>query len=283
MAARSFSLINEYGQEYSLDDARLYGLFTEPEGLGYEYSASYINVGDAFVRTKMKAKQGTIPGTIIFGGKAPYSIYNQFSLFIRGSKTLKLLYKVPGNARAYYRDVDLVKIKKTEIEKGVLSCPVEFYCKSLFYLNTNSNFMISTVEGELRYTIQWPARYNDYSERTVILSNNGDVEAPFTLSLSGYCENPTVTLSRDENVIASVKFPVILQPEEKIIYSSLDDNMYVYKIGADGAKTNIVQLLDIAYENFFKIPVGDYNISFTSDTGAAYETSLTMYKFYRTV
>ena len=140
-----------------------------------------------------------------------------------------------------------------------------------------------TIEGELRYTVAWPARYNDYSERMIALTNNGDVAAPFTLDIRGYCENPTVTILKDEKAIASIKFPVILQSDEKILYSSLDDDMYAYLVDKSGNKKNIVQLLDIGRENFFKVPIGDHTISFASETGAAYTTSLVMYKFYRTV
>ena len=282
MIIRSFKLVNEYGQECDLNNAEKTGLLTEPQGLGYDHAVSYIDIGDAFIRTKKKAKQGVVSGTLIFGGK-PYESYAAFNDFVRSSKELKLIYKTPGSTVSYYRDVDLVQLAKTELEGGVLPCPVEFYCKSLFYSNIKNNFTVSTIEGELRYDIRWPARYNDYSERTIMLSNNGDVDAPFTLSLNGYCENPVVTLLKDKEVIASIKFPVILQADEKILYSSLDDNMYVYLQRSDGTKENMIQLLDINYDNFFKIPTGDYAISFTSDTGAAYTTSLVMYKFYRTV
>lgn len=282
MIIRSFKLVNEFGQEYDLNSAEKTGLLTEPQGLGYDHTVSYIDIGDAFIRTKKKAKQGVVSGTLIFGGK-PYEAYNAFNGFVRNSKELRMIYKTPGSTVSYYRDVDLVRLVKTEMEGGVLHCPVEFYCKSLFYSNVKNNFTVSTVEGELRYDIRWPAKYNDYSKRAIMLSNSGDVDAPFTLVLNGYCENPVVTLSKNGEVVASVKFPVILQVEEKILYSSLDDNMYVYLQRGDGTKENIVQLLDINYDNFFKIPTGDCAISFESDTGATYTTSFEMYKFYRTV
>ena len=283
MIVRSFALINEYGMEYSLNDAKKNGFLTDPKGLGYGFSVIYIDIGDAFIRTKMKAKQGVISGTLIFGSGKPYDVYGKFCEYIRKSENLKLIYRTPGSLVSYYRDIDLVKVDKTEIENGALKCPVEFYCKSLFYSNTKNNFSVSSMDGELRYTFGWPARYNDYSERTIMLSNTGDVAAPFTMSLDGYCENPTVTLLKDGKEVASVKFPVTLQENEKILYSSLDDNMYVFKQDAEGNKTNIIQLLDINYDNFFKIPKGDYGIRFTSDTGAAYTTSMVLYKFYRTV
>lgn len=283
MIARSFSLVNEYGQEYSLDDAKKSCLLTEPKGLGYGFSVNYIDIGDAFIRTKMKAKQGIISGTLIFGGGSPYELYEKFSEFVRNSGSMQLAYRIPGKISQYMRKVDLIDVEKTEIEGGVLKCQVKFCCKSLFYSNTRNNFKVSRVKGELRYTWTWPARYNDYSERLVNLSNNGDVEAPFTLEMEGYCENPTITLSKDGEEVAKIKFPLILQPGEKILYSTLDDDMYAYKVDSAGNKTNIIQMLDIRYENFFKIPTGDYGMSFTSDTGAAYTTYLVMYKFYRTV
>lgn len=283
MRARSFALKNKYGQEYDLNDAGKTGLLTSPKGLGYNYSMTYIDIGDAFVRTKEKAKQSVISGTLIFAGNAPYELYEKFNEFIRKSKELTLLYKTPGNPAYYYRDVDLTKIEKTELDGNVLKCPVEFYCRSLFYSDTQNNFTISEVENELRYDISWPAIYNDYNEREITLSNTGDVDAPITLVIEGYCENPTLVVENGNEKLAEIKFPVTLQKNEKLLYSSLDDDMYVFYQKENGEKENIIQLLDINCENFFKIPKGDSCVRFTSDTGAAYTTSLTMHKFYRTV
>ena len=177
MTVRSFLLINEYGQEYGMNSADLTGLFTEPGGLGYEYTVNYIDIGDAFIRTKKKAKQGVITGTMIFGGRAPYELYNKFNEFVRGSQEIRIAYQTPGSKRAYYRDVDLVKLEKTEIADGVLQCPVKFYCKSLFYSNVQNNFTVSTIEGELRYTVAWPARYKDVYKRQVYTGvNQLDIE-----------------------------------------------------------------------------------------------------------
>ncbi len=283
MIVRSFSLLDLYGREYSLNQAEKTALLTDPQGLGYEFSTTYIDVGDAFVRTKYKGKQAVISGTLIFGSSSPYSLYTAFRDFVREAVSLRLVYQPPGSSAAYYRDVDLVTLEKTEMEEGVLKSAVKFYCKSLFYSDTKNYFIVTAVEGEMRYDITWPATYNDYSERSVQLSNTGDVEAPFTATLQGYCENPTITLMKDGEAVKSVTFPVTLQSDELILYSTLDDDLYVYQVDADGNKTNIMQLLDIDCDNFFKIPTGDYSIRFTSDTGAAYTTTLVMYKFYRTV
>lgn len=283
MNTRSFALRNKYGQEYDLNDAEKTGLLTSPKGLGYNYSMTYIDIGDAFVRTKEKTKQSVISGTLILGGANPYEVYEKFNDFVRKSKELTLMYKVPGKSAYYYRDVDLTKIEKTEIDGNVLKCPIEFYCRSLFYSDTQKNFTISKAENEFRYDVSWPAIYNDYNEREITLSNTGDVEAPITLVIEGYCENPTLILKDEDEKFAEIKFPVTLQKNEKILYSSLDDDMYVFYQKENGERENIIQLLDISNENFFKVPKGDTSIRFTSDTGAAYTTSLTMYKFYRTV
>ncbi len=283
MRVRSFALQDYYGNTYSLDDPEGTGFLTDPKGLGYEDDYSYIDIGDAFIRTKSKKKQSEISGTLIFGGASPYRQYENFNYFVRSSNGLKLVYKMPHSDIEYYRDVDLVSVDKSEMSQGVLQIPVKFMCTSLFYSNIVNNFTVTSVDGELRYTIQWPARYNDYSGHSVSLNNNGDVAASFTCTIEGYCENPTIALMYNGEIVNSVTFPMTLQEGEMIAFSTLDDNLYAYFIGTDGTRENIVQLLDINNNNFFKIPVGDYEIRFTSDTGATFTTALAMYKFYRTV
>ena len=90
-------------------------------------------------------------------------------------------------------------------------------------------------------------------------------------------------VSQSGETVATVTFPITLQIDEKIIYSSLDGDLYCYKVDKQGNKENITSKLDIHNTNFFKLPVGDCMVDFTSDTGAANKTVLTVYKFFRTV
>ena len=80
-----------------------------------------------------------------------------------------------------------------------------------------------------------------------------------------------------------MQFPTILQTGEKILYSSVDGNLYCYRVDEEGAEENFSDSLDINNTNFFKLPVGDSQIEFTSDTGASNRTVMTIYRFYRAV
>uniref|UniRef100_UPI002A839425 hypothetical protein n=1 Tax=Hungatella effluvii TaxID=1096246 RepID=UPI002A839425 len=99
----------------------------------------------------------------------------------------------------------------------------------------------------------------------------------------GYCENPVVLVEQGDKELYRVCFPTILQQGEKILYSSVDGNLYCLRVDQAGNETNFADSLDINNTNFFKLPVGDSQIEFTSDTGATNRTVLTIYRFYRAV
>ena len=278
---RQFYLENEYGQRWDLNNSAT-GLLISPDGLGYSMNSSYSGIGYSFVRNYMKEKQQEISGTVVFGTKTPYVACNQFIMFTNAAAELKLIYKT--DAGEYYRDVDLVDFGKSEMtEARVLECEVSFRCRGLFYSNQVDRFVVSRSEGELRWSFTWPARFNDYELRAVRINNAGHVPAAFELELSGYCENPSVTLSQNGEELYRVRFPTILQQGERILYSSVDGNLYCFREDENGERVNFTDQLDINNTNFFKLPVGGSQLDFTSDTGATNRTVLTVYRFYRAV
>ena len=99
--------------------------------------------------------------------------------------------------------------------------------------------------------------------------------ASFEVSLHGYCENPVISVVYGGKEIHRVRFPTILQKNEQILYC--------LRVNASGNEENFADSLDINNSNFFKLPVGDSEIRFSSDTGATNRMVLTVYKFYRTV
>ena len=278
---RFFALENEYGNRYELDSPEK-GFLSDPQGLGYEINSSYSPIGSSFIRKFKKDKQQTITGSVLFVGGNVYQNYQTFVNFINASEKLKLVYIT--QAGEYLRDIDVARVGKSEItQKKVLECPVDFACRSLFYSNYVDRFRIERVEGEARWDFRWDVRFNDYGTRAVNVSNNGHVEAPFEVEIYGYCENPKITIFKGAEVVASVVFKTTLQEGEKITYSSLDGDLYCYRIDAQSGRENFTSKLDIHNTNFFKLPVGDCTVDFTSDTGAANRTLLTVYKYFRTV
>lgn len=278
---RQFYLENEYGQRWDLNNPAT-GLLISPDGLGYSMNSSYAAIGCSFIKNYMKEKQQEISGTVVFGTQTPYVVCNQFIMFANAAAELKLIYKT--DAGEYYRDVDLVDFEKSEMtEARVLECEVSFRCRGLFYSNQVDRFVVSRSEGELRWSFTWPARFNDYTLRKVRINNAGHVPAAFEVELFGYCENPSVTLSQNGRELYQVKFPTILQQGERILHSSVDGNLYCLRSNANGETENFTAQLDINNTNFFKLPVGDSQLDFTSDTGATNRTVLTVYRFYRAV
>lgn len=278
---RFFALENEYGNRYELDSPEK-GFLSDPQGLGYEINSSYSPIGSSFIRNFKKDKQQTITGSVLFVGVTAYQNYQTFVNFINASEKLKLVYIT--QAGEYLRDIDVARVGKSEItQKKVLECPVDFACRSLFYSNYVDRFRIERVEGEARWDFRWDVRFNDYGTRAVNVSNNGHVEAPFEVEIYGYCENPKITIFKGSKAVASVVFKTTLQEGEKITYSSLDGDLYCYRIDAQSGRENFTSKLDIHNTNFFKLPVGDCTVDFTSDTGAANRTLLTVYKYFRTV
>lgn len=277
---RKFYLENEYGQRWNLNSPET-GFLTDPDGLGYELDSGYAMIGDSFLRTYMKAKQSQVSGTLVFGIQNPYKAFKTFADWINSAGRIRLIY-APLNAE-YYRDVDAVKLDKAEIGKGVLQCKVQFKCRSLFYSDRTNRFVVDRVEGEFRFDFQWPVRFNDYGTRGIGFNNAGHVPAPFELEIFGYVEYPKVTVKSGNVEQAGIRFDTILQVGEKLEYSSLDGAPYCYRVDAEGRRENFISHLDIMQTNFFKLPVGESTVEFTSDTGATNKTIMTIYQFYRTV
>ena len=278
---RQFYLENNYGIRWGLNQPST-GLFVSPDGLGYKRNGSYTAIGYSFIQNYLKEKQQDISGIVVFGTQTPYIICNKFINFVNSAESLRLIYKT--DAGEYYRDVDLVEFGKTEIGKsGALECEIGFTCKGLFYSNRVNRFTISRSEGEMRWDFTWPASFNDYGSRKVQINNNGHVPATFEVEIYGYCENPTISLLQNGKELYKVTFPIVLQEDEKILYSSVDGNLYCIYINVDGDEMNLADVLDINQTNFFKLPVGDSQIQFASDTAATNKTVLTIFKFYRAV
>lgn len=278
---REFYLENEYGVKWSLNHSDT-GRLVDPAGLGYSMNASYVPIGSSFLRSYLKERQQEISGTIVFKTKTPYVICNKFVMFVNAASALKLIYKT--DAGEFYRAVDLVEFGKTEIGVGdSLHCPVRFVCRGLFYSNYTDRFVIKREEGELRWDYRWPARFNDHDSRKILINNNGHVPAAIELEMTGPCEKPSISVMVNGAEIYRAEFPVILTSSERLSYSTVDGNLYCYKVAEDGTKTNIVDKMSIENANFFKLPVGDSQVTITSEAGTPNQMTLAVYRFYRAV
>lgn len=276
---RKFYIENEYRARFSLWGNRVW--MVDPEGLGIKYDAAYIRIGNSFVQSKRNIAQSKIGGKIEFMEPGANERFNEFYNFCAASSKLYLVYD-PGNGTEYIRDIDIAQIKKTERTGGTLPIPINFTCKSLYYLRDNSRFVFEATTNEKRYDYAYDYTYGDYGTYEAMIHNNGHVEAPFECTIYGYCVNPEIRIAKDNTTLYEVTFPVTVLEGEFIRYSSRD-GMLEATLVSGMKETNLMPFLDIAQDNFFKFPVGDSKIIFNSASESTNIITATIYKMYEVV
>ena len=276
---RKFYIENESGARFSLWGNRVYMI--EPSGLGIEHDISYIRIGNAFLRNKGYISQSEISGKIEFLDPGANKTFKEFYNFCAAASELYLVYD-PGDGVEYIRDIDIAEVGKTERTGGTLPISVVFICKSLYYLRDNSRFVFEPASSEKRYDYAYDFHYGDYGTYERDIHNNGHVPAPFICNIYGYCVNPSIQIVKDGETLHEVEFQTAVQVGEYIRYSTRD-GMLEATLVSGSTETNLMHLLDIGKDNFFKIPVGDSKIVFSSSGESANTITATIYKMYEVV
>ena len=285
MEVRKFGLINEKGEEYSLMDIENYGLLTEPQGLGFEYSIDYEKIGNMFVENKRTLNQNVITGTYNTIG---YENYYKFVNFIEKSVSLRLHYVIPyeNNLAEYYRDVVVSSLDKSEIQlNGVISENIQIECKSLWYSINEANYIIQAQEDEVRWNFKWDSRFVSYSGRSLNYINKGHVEASIQLVIDGEVVNPVLTLYVEGTEVQRIPFTCTINEYEKFMYSSKDGDSYVKKQNTDGTYTDLYNLtvLEFNNNNILKLPVGkNSEVRITADDDIS-KATLQVFTYYKAV
>lgn len=276
---RKFYIENEINERFSLWGNRVYMI--DPSGLGIKHDASYIRIGNSFLRNKTSIAQSEIGGKIEFLDPGANKKFNEFYNFCASASALYLVYD-PGNGTEYIRDIDIGEVGKTERTGATLPISVNFICKSLYYLRNNNRFTFEPSENEKRYGYSYDFVYGDYGTYEAAINNNGHVEAPFECAIYGYCVNPEIRIIKDNKTLYEVEFPVSVEDGEYIRYSSRDGMLEATLVSGEN-ETNLMHLLDITKDNFFKIPVGNSRIVFDSEGESTNTITVTIYKMYEVV
>lgn len=280
---RKFYLENEKGQKYNLMDKDNYCFLSSPTGLGYAYDTTYEQVGNSFITNIRQLQQGKIAGEAIFKS---YDNYKNMVDYIEQSKKLKFVYEIPfvnNKNTKFYKTVEISSAEKGEKgTDGYLHIPIEFNCKTLWYEETETVYDMAKSSGEIRWDFKWDSRFKSYDNRSFTFENNGHVEAPIKLEIGGYVINPHLELYSNKIKIAELAFNMTLEEFEKILYSTKDDELYVYKENADGTLTNLFEDLDLQNYNFIKIPQGVSEIKLSADNEIT-DAKLTIFVEYKAV
>lgn len=276
---RKFYLENEINARFSLWGNRVY--MVEPSGLGIKREASYIRIGNSFLRNKTHVAQSEIGGKIEFLDPGATRRFHEFYDFCAASSSLYLVYD-PGDGTEYIRDIDILEVGKTEKTGATLPITVSFTCKSLYYLKNNNRFIFEPTETEKRYDYQYDYIYGDYGTYEASINNNGHADAPFECAIYGFCTNPAIQVVRNNKILYEVVFPVTVEIGEYIRYSSRDGQLEATLVSGD-IETNLINMLDIEKDNFFKIPVGKSSLKFVASSESTNVITATVYKMFEVV
>lgn len=256
---RRFAIVNEKGQEFLLDDLKNYAFLTSPSGLGYSYDTEYQNIGDVFIEDIRKRNQGSMTADLNFRN---YDNYNNFVNFIELSESISLSYEIPFNIkplRKFYIDVNIQSLGKSEKQKsGIITEGVVLEYKSLWYEKQETIFKIEAKNREVRWNFRWASRFSSYDMRNIVFNNEGHVDAPFKVEIEGTVINPEIAIYRDGSLINNLKIPITINQNEKLLYSSLENEIYILKQNTDGTTTNLFDLdyIDIQKQNIFRLKRG---------------------------
>lgn len=280
---RKFYLENEKGQKYDLMDKDKFCFLSDPAGLGYSYETEYQKVGNSFIDNIRKLSQGQINGEAIFSS---YDNVKNLIDYIETSKKIKFVYEIPFKynfSKKYYKFVNIESLEKSEKSvDGYLHCPINFDCLGLWYEDVETTYDMTKNENEIRWDFKWDSRFKSYDNRSFTFENTGHVDAPIKLEIGGYVINPKFEVYVNKNKIFELAIHETLEEYEKILYSTKDDDLYIYKENQDGTLTNYFDNLDINNINFVKLPRGVCEIRLSADSDIT-NAKLTVYLEYKAV
>lgn len=286
MAVRQFSLLNEKGQEFSLMDIQNYCFLSSPTGLGINFNSDYEQMGNTFVESIRKVSQGRVPGSLYF---LNYDKYREFSDFVFGSNKLRFKYVIPysDNQKTFYKDVKIMSLSKTEIDKryNVLISQVSFDCLTLWYETKIVEYEMDEEENALVWDFMWDSYFVDYGSRDIEFLNQGQVDSAIELTIDGEFEDLTIQLYLENDLYQEVPINVRVENYEKLFYSSKENEFEISKILTDGTKESLFTLdyIDFSKDNVIRVPANkSCKISLDSETDIA-SAKLTIFIYYLAV
>lgn len=246
---REFKLLDEKGQEYSLMDIYNYCLLTEPNGLGYSYSTEYEQLGNTFVNNIRRLEQGQISGILNF---LSYDNYKNFIDFIESSEKLRFSYKIPfkQGEKEYFKDIQIQSLTKTQIQtNGIISENIVFDCLSLWYEQNTVIYTIEPQTNEIRWNFKWDSKFVDYDTRKLQYINQGHIEAPILVEISGQVKKPKIELYVEGQLYQTVTFTVDIEEYEKLLYGTKENEFYIQKQNTNGTLESLFNLDVISFDN----------------------------------
>lgn len=252
---RKFKLYNSLGKSYDLNDTNTF--FHDPSGFGFESDADYERIGSQFLQTESGLKQPEPSGKIKF---SDYKTYNEFAKFLQNAP-LKLEYTA---AETYYMDVNVNKLKKTELETMGLIVEIEFSGLGPWYLDTIKYMEDSSITGKV-YDYNWPYTYADSTQGIIKIESDSEIESPIKITAIGPVYNLMYTHYVNGNPVATGKILCDI-PEGHRIQVSSQLPYSIKELDNMGSEVkNLYQCSDFSTERFLWIKKGTNEIFFSHE------------------
>lgn len=274
---RKFYLQNSIGVRKDLQLKSFF--FHNPTGLGMSNKADYEQLGDGFyTNTFLEAEQINVVGEIAFLESA-YADFKALIDWIYSGYDLSLIY-APDGSTEYYCDVDIDYIEKEEIkpDTGTLICPVSFLGKTPWYKSapTILNFELDPDIDYMKFDWIMESRFprgNSYN--AIDVSAAGHYSSYIKMTITGAITNPVIKLVDKSNgaILGQLDLTgVAVETGEVLMYSSIPGNSYVKILGTDGSYTDLIDSINLGYDNFFGVPRNtdcSLKLEFTGTTATA--------------
>ena len=70
----------------------------------------------------------------------------------------------------------------------------------------------------MRYPFTINSRYIKYNTRSIQVQNREHIEAPIQVVIDGLVKNPSISIWVDKEEFASIKIPIVIEKEKKLLY-----------------------------------------------------------------
>ena len=283
---------NAAGQRWGLNGDR--GVYAHAlSGFGFTLSPSFADLSRGFfVSVSDEAEpQNTLPFTITLTRK-PYETYEALVNWLVSAGTITIVYNTVGK-QEFWRDVSINFVQKGEKnEVGWLECPCSFFCTTPWYLPTPTVLDLDSAgkDNRKRYNYRYTKelRYGQNSSASLAgtIAGTGHIPGALDLTYRGAITNPKIRLvgniSGRTYGVCSVS--VVLSPSDTLVFSSRYENSFVKRIAADGAETDLLDVLDLNSTPFFHIPVDEpCTVSIEADSAFTGSADLLIFYYYRSV
>lgn len=289
---RQFWLQSSAGDRFGLNGESGAWL-TLPEGLGYELSPPFGDLGRGFFTPldEITEPQGSVAGELVFEPPA-YANYRTLMDWIAAAGSLLLIY-CPYGDQEFQKRVYVESVGKGELDKArLLHCPVSFFGLTPWRRPTPTEISMDTQDPggyRPRYSGRYPGRYGRDAHGTMSarIAASGHIPGAVLLRVFGGIEDPEIRLTGVDSgtVYGICRLQEVSTGASDVLELSTDwEDSYVRKISATGEQTDLLPYLDISQDPYFHTPTDEASIlTVQSDSPFSGSAELLVYSYYRTV